>query len=225
MPAGEAVAGRLRIRPMLVGAGSEPLLPPMEDLLRDAFGVEPSNTYAVTEIGWLAARSVPGASGLRLVEDIAVYEVDEGGHLVVANVLNRARPLIRYRLGDRVRIDAGPDGGLWSGRRIAIDDSSGAAFADPGGATVEAAAIVEAVARHPDVVDFAVEQTGGGLTAMLWAPRHPLAGAEAESIERDLAGVLAGAGLRDPRVASRVVADPGELPQTPARKRRRFPPR
>ena len=62
MLAGEAVAGRLRIEPVLVGASSEPLLEPMEDLLRDAFGVEPSNTYAVTEIGGLAARSVPGGS-------------------------------------------------------------------------------------------------------------------------------------------------------------------
>jgi phenylacetate-coenzyme A ligase PaaK-like adenylate-forming protein len=166
----------------------------------------------------------PGERGLRLVEDIAVYEVDAAGHLVATNVLNRALPLIRYRLGDRVRIDAEPDGGLWSGRRIAIDDSSGATFAYPGGATVEAAAISEAVARHPEVVDFAVQQTGGGLTATLWAPRHPVAGAEAQSIERDLARVVAEAGLPDSQVVTRVVSDPGALPQTPAGKRRRFTP-
>jgi phenylacetate-CoA ligase len=224
MLAGEAMAGRLRIRPALVGASSEPLLEPMEDLLRDAFGVEPSNTYAVTEIGGLAARSVPGGAGLRLIEDIAVYEVDDTGSLVVTNVLNTALPLIRYRLGDRVRIDADPDGGPWSGRRLVIDDSSGATFAYAGGASVEAAALVEAMARHPDVVDYAVEQTAGGLAATLWAPRHPLGEAEAGAIRRDLTRALALAGLRDPQVATRVVADPGALPQTPAGKRRRFTP-
>ena len=89
----------------MVGASSEPLTAPMSAYLASAFGVEPSNTYAVTEVGALTARDFPGTPGLALVEDLAVYEpmctLSDGGWrragdgewsdaLVVTNVLNTA---------------------------------------------------------------------------------------------------------------------------------------
>ncbi len=224
MLAGEAVAGRLHISPMLIGASSEPLFGPMASLIADALGTEPSNTYAVTEIGGLAARTSPGDPALRLVEDIAVYEVDDEGHLVVTNVLNRALPLIRYRMSDRVRIDPDPHAGPWTGRRLVIDDATGALFTWGDGGRVDAAAIAAAMAGHPAVVDYAVEQTPDGIAVAAWAPRAPLTDGDLDTVRADLAAALAAGGRPGGRVEVRALADPGELPQTSAGKRRRFIP-
>ena len=145
--AGEALAGRLAVKPALIGVSSEPLLGPMAQLIHDAFGVEPSDTLAATEIGALAARTFPGAEGMRLTEDIAVYEVDADGMLLVTNVLNRALPLIRYRIGDRVRIEP-PSGDIpWTGRRIRLLPP---AAAEP---------IAAALTAQPDIVERGHQHT------------------------------------------------------------------
>jgi phenylacetate-CoA ligase len=214
MLGGEAAAGRLTIRPAMVGASSEPLLPPMAHLIRRGLGVEPSNTFAVTEIGALAARTFPGAPGLCLAEDVAVYEVDDDGALVVTNVLNKALPLIRYRLGDRVRIRDADDDVPWTGRRIEITDTSGVVFAFGDGVEVPASRIADALAAAPTVVDYAVRQTPGGVAVAVWAPD----GLDPGPLEHALAAVLGQAG----EVELSVLDDPSALPQTAAGKRHRF---
>ncbi|MGN6167718.1 MAG: hypothetical protein ACTHQQ_06055, partial [Solirubrobacteraceae bacterium] len=148
--AGEALAGPLKVAPVLIGASSEPLFEPMVRLVSDGFGVEPSDTLAATEIGALAARTFPGAKGLRLAEDIAVYEVDEDGTLLVTNVLNRALPLIRYRIGDRVAIDPAPGDIPGTGRLITL---LGPAETEP---------IASALAARPSIVDYAATKSATG---------------------------------------------------------------
>jgi len=197
--AGAAATGRLEVSPMMVGTSSEPLLPPMADLIRNGFGVDPSDTLAATEIGALAARTFPGAPGLRLAEDVAVYEVDEDGMLLVTNVLNRALPLIRYRIGDRATIGPAPGDIPWTGRLITL---LAPAACEP---------VADAMAGYPAIIDYSVTKSANTLDAQVWTPRDQLAAEDA----RALAAKLGGAEIT-------VVDDIDDLPRTPAGKRIRF---
>ena len=198
--AGEAIAGRLTIAPMLIGTSSEPLLAPMARLIRDGFGVDPSDTLAATEIGALAARTFPGAAGLRLAEDIAVYEIDEAGMLLVTNVVNRALPLVRYRIGDRVRIDPSPGDVPWTGRVITILPPA------------ETEPLAAELARLPGIVDYVVAKKADGIEVQVWAPRDPLDRSQLRALETRLG--------RGASVTS--VDSVEELARTPAGKRKRF---
>jgi phenylacetate-coenzyme A ligase PaaK-like adenylate-forming protein len=234
MVASEARAGRLGITPKMVGASSEPLTPPMAAYLTAAFGVEPSNTYAVTEVGALAARDFPGTRGLGLVEDLAVYEpmcaLPDGGWrragagdwsdaLVVTNVLNRAFPLLRYAVEDRVAIDPTGPGGPWTGRRIRLGNRRFApmryddVLVDPG-------PLLQIVLETPGVLDTALVQTARGLRSEVWLDGGAPDATVAPNLEASLVQALAGSGVRDPQVAIEVVDRPDELPRTPAGKRR-----
>src|SRR5262249_37930305 len=150
--------------------------------LAGAFGVAPSNTYAVTELGALAARDFPGVPGLGLVEDVAVYEPmcrsadgdrrpaapgEMSDTLVVTPGLNRALPLLRYELDDRVAIDADGPGGPWTGRRIRIGGRHEEPLRFAGGGTVDPAPI-ERAADVPGVLDFAIHQLERGVRVQLW---------------------------------------------------------
>jgi phenylacetate-coenzyme A ligase PaaK-like adenylate-forming protein len=198
--AGEAIAGRLAIAPMLIGTSSEPLLPSMARLIREGFGVDPSDTLAATEIGALAARTFPGAAGLRLAEDIAIYEIDEDGMLLVTNVVNRALPLIRYRIGDRVQIDPPPGDIPWTGRVITILPPA------------EAEPVADELARLPEIVDYVVTKNGDRIEIEVWAPRDPLDRSQLRSLETKV-----GRG-----VSVTAVDSVQTLARTPAGKRKRF---
>ena len=71
--AAEAGSGRLRISPRELNCGAEPLLPEQAEI-EAAFRRPLINLYAAAEVG-VIARSYPGAAGLHLNEDIAVYEL------------------------------------------------------------------------------------------------------------------------------------------------------
>ena len=121
--------GRLSIDPRIVVCSSETLTPDIRQRIRDAWGTEPVNVYASTEVAVLAT-STPEDRALELTEDLAIVEcVDaagesvepavEGARLLVTSLASRALPLIRYELGDRVTLAAGsaPSGRPW--RRLA----------------------------------------------------------------------------------------------------------
>jgi phenylacetate-coenzyme A ligase PaaK-like adenylate-forming protein len=234
MVACEARAGRLHVAPKMVGASSEPLTDAMAAYLTSAFGVEPSNTYAVTEVGALTARDFPGTPGLVLVEDLAVYEpmcelpdggwrrADEGewsDALVVTNVLNKALPLLRYAVEDRVIIDPTGPGGPWTGRRIRLGNRLFAPLRY-GDVVVDAGRLLQQVLDHDDVLDAAIVQIRRGVRVEAWFGEHP-PGTEATAIlERAVASALKSDALVDAQVEVVVVEHPAELPRTPAGKRR-----
>ena len=116
--AGEKIAGRLTIAPTRIGCGAEVLTDEAREGIRRAFGVEPSNTYGVSECGWLGATCTKG-SALHVAEDMCFLEVvDEHGRPVppgeagakafITVFASRTMPLIRYELMDRLTLEPGP---------------------------------------------------------------------------------------------------------------------
>ncbi len=114
----EQKRGRLRIDPEIVTAGSEPLTPQARAAIGSAFPrARLVETWGATEHVALATSCELGH--LHLNEDAALVEaVDDDDDAVrdgewservlITNLLNHAQPILRYRLDDRVRIDAVP---------------------------------------------------------------------------------------------------------------------
>jgi phenylacetate-coenzyme A ligase PaaK-like adenylate-forming protein len=101
----------------------------MRARIRDAWRTEPHEFYATTEATVLASTS-PRRIGLHLWEDLALVEVVDAadrpvppgvpGHKVlVTNLVNRIRPLIRYEISDSVTVAGGVDPAGWPFRRLA----------------------------------------------------------------------------------------------------------
>ncbi len=99
--AGEAVAGRLHIRPRAIHCSGETLTTAQHATIEAAFGCPCLNLYAATETGLLGA-SRSGDPGMTLFDDDVIIE-PAGDHLLVTPLHSRALPLIRYRLDDEVR--------------------------------------------------------------------------------------------------------------------------
>lgn len=113
----EADAGRLHLKLASVWTGGETLTPAVRDAIRCAFDAPVVNSYGASEFLSIAGACDHGA--LHLNADWAVLEpvdvryrpVPPGrfGHTtLLTNLANRVQPLIRYDLGDRVRIDPLP---------------------------------------------------------------------------------------------------------------------
>jgi phenylacetate-coenzyme A ligase PaaK-like adenylate-forming protein len=113
----ERLAGRLRIAPREIWTGGETMTAAMRSFLRDAFECPVSNDYGCSEFLSLATECAHGQ--LHVNSDWAILEsVDDSGRAVPAgelgarclltNLANHIQPLIRYDLGDRLRIRAEP---------------------------------------------------------------------------------------------------------------------
>ena len=105
----EASAGRLRVRPRIIGPGSEPLLPEMRLAMEEAWGCPILNVLGTSE--GVAAVGCGESRGMHLADDAAIFEiVDSGGQPVapgvrgakmyITNLYNHVQPLIRYELTD-----------------------------------------------------------------------------------------------------------------------------
>jgi putative adenylate-forming enzyme len=113
--AAQQVAGRLRIAPSHVHCTSEVLTAEARNEIEQAFGVVPSNLYAASECGCLAA-SCEQNDGLHVSEDLLIVEsVDENNRAVAAGEMgaktlvtvlaNRTLPLIRYEISDQIALE------------------------------------------------------------------------------------------------------------------------
>lgn len=112
--ADEQLAGRLQITPHALFTSSEVLTAEMRRSIVEAWGEKLFNQYAATESGSLAAECEYHL-GMHLMEDLVIFEVvdkdnhpvppgDYGDKLLITNLFNRTQPLIRYELGDSVRL-------------------------------------------------------------------------------------------------------------------------
>ncbi|MBT1001496.1 phenylacetate--CoA ligase family protein [Paenarthrobacter sp. DKR-5] len=115
--ANEQAAGRLRIAPVLVASGGEQLLPAVRRRIEEAFGCAMMDLYSASEATPLALPCRYGEQHLN-TDWFILEPVDANGNPVPAgvqshsalltNLANFVQPVIRYELGDAIRIDAEP---------------------------------------------------------------------------------------------------------------------
>lgn len=89
-------------RPDVVLTNAEPLLDHQREAIGEAFGCPVRDTYGLAEL--VAGASECEAGTLHLWPEVGWVECVDGD-LVATGLLNRAMPMVRYRVGDRV---AGP---------------------------------------------------------------------------------------------------------------------
>lgn len=124
------LTGRLRLDFTAPGSsistGGDVLTPGVRALCQQAFQLQPLDGYGCGESPAIA-RQWHGVDRLMLLEDLTAFEpvdandqpVPEGDisdHVLITPLINRAFPLLRYRLDDRVRL--GPVHANWPFRSI-----------------------------------------------------------------------------------------------------------
>ncbi len=115
--AAEQKSGRLRIHPILAIASGEALTAVAAAGIEAALGCRVSVRYLASEVPALTSRCRQGLfhvnADWHIVEPVdEQYQPVPAGELshtvLVTNLANRVQPLIRYNLGDRVQMGAGP---------------------------------------------------------------------------------------------------------------------
>jgi phenylacetate-CoA ligase len=109
----EQLDGSLRIHPRLVSTFGETLSPSTVQRVRDAWGITPFNSFAMSE--GLFGAECRFHSGVHFFDDLGILEViDEncgnaplglqGRQILVTNLYNYTQPLIRYEVSDMVTL-------------------------------------------------------------------------------------------------------------------------
>jgi phenylacetate-coenzyme A ligase PaaK-like adenylate-forming protein len=143
----------------------------LRDRVERAFGVRPYDFYGATE--GLYGHECPEHRSMHLFDDMCVVEnVDDegrpvppgepGARLLVTNLFNRALPLIRFEVGDRVTVDSEPCPCGRSLLRVRALEGRAEDVLRLGGVTVDPLEFA-LVTADPDVREFQVVQEGDGL--------------------------------------------------------------
>jgi phenylacetate-coenzyme A ligase PaaK-like adenylate-forming protein len=212
--AAEATAGRLRIRPIWVWAGAEPLLPDVAEAAERAWGRPVVNLYGTSDVGFMGS-GCGVAPGIHLNEDMLIVEpVDREGRPVapgacaakayVTPLLQSTLPVLRYELTDEVALLDEPCPCGSGMRRIAdvqgrLDDC----FQYAGGVSVHPHVFRSPLSREPGVLEYQVRQTGRGASILV---RSAQAFDEA-ALLREIESGLRGVGLSNPDVSICVVTE------------------
>lgn len=109
----EQLEGRLKIHPAIVISSAEPLSPENRSLIQQAFGVPPRNNYGCSEGGVMGYECK--RARMHINADWIIFEPVDADHnpvpagqlsdrTLITNLANRVMPIIRYELGDRVRL-------------------------------------------------------------------------------------------------------------------------
>lgn len=222
--------GRFTMSPALVFTGSEQLLPSAQAAITEAWG-RPYDLYAATEPGGLLAWECREHAGLHLREDDLFVEAVDGDDrpvpdgqpsvaILVTSWVNRALPLIRYRIDDGVTLTSEPCRCGRAGRRIAALSGRREDVVQlhgPAGETVPVRFVefLEAVEQRPEVARFQVVQRADGITVSVVARQG--AGPWTEQLQRDIEARLRALGAVPPPLAVAVVPEL-ERPTTPGAK-------
>ncbi len=210
----EARAGRLRIAPRLVVAGSEPLLPEMRATLGEAWRAPVINTWGTTEAGCTAI-GCGVEVGMHVTDDLVILEpVDARGQPVppgersakvyVTNLFNHALPLIRYEVTDEVVPIAEPCScGLAFGRVADILGRLDDTFVYGGSIAVHPHVFRSIIGGERGVLEYQVRQTPRGAAVALRV-KGPV---DTGALERRLAAALDRNGLPHPEVTIALVDD------------------
>jgi len=220
----EQRAGRLQIAPVSVTAMGELLTQTDRAAIGAAFGVPPVAQFTCTE--GLTGQSDPGGAVLTFASDMCIAElVDQDNQpvpdgtpsakVLLTNLSNHTHPLIRYELTDRLtRHPAGRGLGYL---RATVEGRADDTFRY-GSITVDPLVIRTVMVRTPAALEYQVRQTSRGIDISVVASEQLDHAALAAALERSLRA----AGLPDPQVHIREVADIIRHPETG--KARRFIP-
>jgi phenylacetate-coenzyme A ligase PaaK-like adenylate-forming protein len=224
----EAAAGRLRIKPGMVSATSEPLSPEMRATIEAAWGVPVFNGFGSTE--GLMGGSCSARRGIHFSTDLVLVEpVDAAGRAVppgtrsdkayITVLFNAVQPMIRYELTDPLTV---LDGSCPCGTTLLrVDDIEGRsddAFTYGGGVVMHPFALRSVLGRTSEVIEYQVRQTARGVDVSIVCEAAP----DTAAIEHDLRAALAKAGVAAPEARVTVVE---ALPRLGIGKLRRFVPR
>jgi phenylacetate-CoA ligase len=112
----EQLDGRMNINPSIVTTGGEVLTLRMRDQIRQAWGINPLDFYAMTEVGLLAG-DCREKGRMHLFNDTVIIEVVDdkynavppgvvGSKVLITNLFLHTQPLIRYEISDMLAIDS-----------------------------------------------------------------------------------------------------------------------
>lgn len=204
--ADEKIRGRLDISPRIIMCVAEALKPSVRSLIKQAWGVEPFENYAATELG-VAAAECSAHEGLHIFEDLTIVEfVDEEGRAVPPGTMS-ARilitplfattfPLIRYELDDTAAFTSEPCSCGLPFRRITKIGGRMAETlkiaAQDGGTVVIHPSDFDGVMSTSDVKAWQVVCYETYIDVLILGPVEQ---AQIEKIETDIAELLASKGL------------------------------
>jgi phenylacetate-coenzyme A ligase PaaK-like adenylate-forming protein len=173
MLAEHAAAGRLRLPLQELWTGGEALTPAMRAFLSRSFGCPVAQSYGASEFLTLAGECRAGR--LHLNSDWLILESVDARHrpvpageagatTLLTNLANHVQPLIRYDLGDRVRLHAA---GCACGQTLPVievegrsDDSVVLAGAQGQAVRLSPLALTTVLEEEAGLFDFQVVQTG-----------------------------------------------------------------
>lgn len=171
--AAEEQAGRLRISPFRVLTAGETVTPAMREQIETGFGCRMVEGYAASEVPALALQC--GLGSFHVNSDWYLLEpVDEqhrpvpagetSSTVLATNLANYVQPVIRYDLGDRVRVDPSPCpcGSPFPVVQVEGRTDDVLSFAAPGGGSVSVLplALGTVVEETPGVRRFQAMRTG-----------------------------------------------------------------
>ncbi len=187
---------------MIVTCTSEQLTPDLRAAIRTGFGVPVIDSFASTE--GLLGQTLPDEEVHTFADDGCVVElVDQhnrpvppgtpSAKVLITNLTNRLQPLIRYELTDSfVQQPAVPEHGHL---RATVCGRSDDEFAYRG-VLIHPLVIRSVLVRHPEIAEYQVRQTSGGIDVDAVAPDT----LDTVVLRQRLAAALVAAELGDPEV-------------------------
>jgi phenylacetate-CoA ligase len=212
----EQEAGRLAISPTTIAGTSEVFPLERRAEIARVFGCPVGNTFGSSE--GLNGVAPHGEAAIELASDLVIVElVDEknrpvtpgepSAKVLLTTLYNRAQPLIRYELTDRmVQHPAAPDHGHV---RVSVEGRSDDVFAY-GDLRVHPLAMRAVFVKAAEVSEYQVRQTARGIDATVVA----CAPVDCATLAVRLRDALASAGLPEPTVAVERVDRIARHPET-----------
>lgn len=186
MLAEERRAGRLTIALREVWTGGETLSPAVRKFIGDTFACPVAQSYGASEFLSLASECRCGRLHLNsdwaIVESVdahgrPVKDGEVGSSTLLTNLANRVQPLIRYDLGDRVRLDAAPCACGSSLPVIEVQGrvDDGLSMTDARGHKVRlpGLALITVLEEDAGVFDFQLQQVNDAALELVLAERGP----------------------------------------------------
>ena len=169
----------LRFRPRLLLSWGEPARASDREVLRETFGIAPTDVYRAWEFGTIAAEC-PQHNGLHINFDLVHVEIIRGeraagpgetGEVVLTALANRTMPLIRYRVGDLATWKRDPCTCGWQGPVLeGVHGRVENAFVLPSGTFVTSRQFEDCLDQFTNVVAYRAIQTGRRKVEVLAVP-------------------------------------------------------